>query len=100
MATRARCYHGWLFDVDEAILETLGEPATNTLKGRRCRGAYPTHEYNRNCVCLRACPSCTDRGGRSATHAHDRAETGRVLSRTSASLKWQLTGQTRADHWR
>ena len=27
------CYHGWLFDVDGAILETPGEPAESTLKG-------------------------------------------------------------------
>jgi phenylpropionate dioxygenase-like ring-hydroxylating dioxygenase large terminal subunit len=40
------CYHGWLFDVDGAILETPGEPADSTLKDRLCHGAYPTHEYN------------------------------------------------------
>src|SRR6185295_12390917 len=40
------CYHGWLFDVDGAILETPGEPAHSTLKDRLCHGAYPTHEYN------------------------------------------------------
>jgi phenylpropionate dioxygenase-like ring-hydroxylating dioxygenase large terminal subunit len=40
------CYHGWLFDVDGAILETPGEPADSTLKERLCHGAYPTHEYN------------------------------------------------------
>jgi phenylpropionate dioxygenase-like ring-hydroxylating dioxygenase large terminal subunit len=39
------CYHGWLFDVDGAILETPGEPATSTLKDRLCHGAYPVHEY-------------------------------------------------------
>jgi phenylpropionate dioxygenase-like ring-hydroxylating dioxygenase large terminal subunit len=38
------CYHGWLFDVDGAILETPGEPATSTLKDRLCHGAYPVHE--------------------------------------------------------
>lgn len=38
------CYHGWLFDVDGAILETPGEPATSTLKERLCHGAYPVHE--------------------------------------------------------
>jgi nitrite reductase/ring-hydroxylating ferredoxin subunit len=38
------CYHGWLFDVDGAILETPGEPADSTLKDRLCHGAYPTHE--------------------------------------------------------
>jgi phenylpropionate dioxygenase-like ring-hydroxylating dioxygenase large terminal subunit len=40
------CYHGWLFGVDGAILETPGEPADSTLKDRLCQGAYPTHEYN------------------------------------------------------
>jgi len=40
------CYHGWLFDVDGALLETPGEPATSTLKDRLCHGAYPTHEHN------------------------------------------------------
>ncbi len=39
------CYHGWLFDVDGAILETPGEPADSTLKDRLCHGAYPVHEY-------------------------------------------------------
>jgi phenylpropionate dioxygenase-like ring-hydroxylating dioxygenase large terminal subunit len=38
------CYHGWLFDVDGAILETPGEPATSRLKDRLCHGAYPVHE--------------------------------------------------------
>jgi nitrite reductase/ring-hydroxylating ferredoxin subunit len=38
------CYHGWLLDVDGAILETPGEPADSTLKDRLCHGAYPTHE--------------------------------------------------------
>jgi len=38
------CYHGWLFDVDGAILETPGEPADSTLKDRLFHGAYPTHE--------------------------------------------------------
>jgi len=40
------CYHGWLFDVDGAVLETPGEPPNSTLKDRLCHGAYPTHEYN------------------------------------------------------
>jgi len=40
------CYHGWLFDVDGAILETPGEPATSTLKDRLCHGAYPTQEHH------------------------------------------------------
>lgn len=38
------CYHGWLFGVDGAILETPGEPADSTLKDRLCHGAYPTYE--------------------------------------------------------
>jgi len=38
------CYHGWLFDIDGAILETPGEPADSTLKDKLCHGAYPTHE--------------------------------------------------------
>ncbi|HSZ90614.1 MAG TPA: Rieske 2Fe-2S domain-containing protein, partial [Acetobacteraceae bacterium] len=38
------CYHGWLFDVDGAILETPGESPTSTLKDRLCHGAYPVHE--------------------------------------------------------
>jgi phenylpropionate dioxygenase-like ring-hydroxylating dioxygenase large terminal subunit len=40
------CYHGWLFGVDGAILETPGEPADSTLKDRLFQGAYPVHEYN------------------------------------------------------
>ena len=40
------CYHGWLFDVDGAILETPGEPPESTLKDRLCHGAYPVCEYN------------------------------------------------------
>ena len=39
------CYHGWLFDVDGALLETPGEPLQSTLKERLCHGAYPTHEH-------------------------------------------------------
>jgi phenylpropionate dioxygenase-like ring-hydroxylating dioxygenase large terminal subunit len=39
------CYHGWLFDVDDRILETPGESADSTLKDRLCHGAYPVHEY-------------------------------------------------------
>jgi len=39
------CYHGWLFDVDGAVLETPGEPAESTLKSRLCHGAYPTFQY-------------------------------------------------------
>ena len=44
------CYHGWLFDVDGTILETLGEPADSTLKDRLYHGAYPVQEY-RGLVC-------------------------------------------------
>jgi nitrite reductase/ring-hydroxylating ferredoxin subunit len=40
------CYHGWLFGVDGAILETPGEPADSTLKDRLFHGAYPIHETN------------------------------------------------------
>lgn len=40
------CYHGWVFDVDGAILETPTESADSTLKERLFHGAYPTHEYN------------------------------------------------------
>jgi len=39
------CYHGWLFGVDGAILETPGEPADSTLKDRLCHGAYPVREH-------------------------------------------------------
>ncbi|HEY3911989.1 MAG TPA: aromatic ring-hydroxylating dioxygenase subunit alpha [Stellaceae bacterium] len=39
------CYHGWLFDVDGAILETPGEGASSRLKDRLCHGAYPIREY-------------------------------------------------------
>src|SRR6202040_3735667 len=35
------CYHGWLFDVDGAILETPGEPADSQWKDRLGPGAYP-----------------------------------------------------------
>ena len=38
------CYHGWLFGVDGAVLETPGEPADSTLKDRLFHGAYPIHE--------------------------------------------------------
>jgi nitrite reductase/ring-hydroxylating ferredoxin subunit len=38
------CYHGWLFALDGAILETPGEPTESTLKDRLCHGAYPVHE--------------------------------------------------------
>jgi nitrite reductase/ring-hydroxylating ferredoxin subunit len=40
------CYHGWLFDIDGAVLETPGEPSASTLKERLCHGAYPVHEHN------------------------------------------------------
>jgi len=39
------CYHGWLFDVEGRILETPGEPAASTLRGRLCHGAYPAREF-------------------------------------------------------
>ena len=39
------CYHGWLFGVDGAILDTPGEPSESTFKDRLCHGAYPVHEY-------------------------------------------------------
>jgi phenylpropionate dioxygenase-like ring-hydroxylating dioxygenase large terminal subunit len=39
------CYHGWLFDVDGTVLETPGEPASSTFRGRICQGAYPTLEH-------------------------------------------------------
>jgi nitrite reductase/ring-hydroxylating ferredoxin subunit len=39
------CYHGWLFDVDGAILETPGEPATSQISKHRRQGAYPVFEY-------------------------------------------------------
>lgn len=39
------CYHGWLYGVDGAILDTPGEPPESTLKERLCHGAYPVREY-------------------------------------------------------
>ena len=39
------CYHGWLFGVDGAILDTPGEPPESTFKERLCHGAYPVREY-------------------------------------------------------
>ena len=39
------CYHGWLFDVSGAILETPAEPEDSTFRDRLCHGAYPVHEY-------------------------------------------------------
>lgn len=39
------CYHGWLYDVDGAILEMPNEPGTDRLKNILCQGAYPVHEY-------------------------------------------------------
>ncbi|MDD9823399.1 MAG: aromatic ring-hydroxylating dioxygenase subunit alpha [Gammaproteobacteria bacterium] len=43
------CYHGWLFDIDGAILDIPGEPADSpsaqkVMQSTRL-GAYPTHEY-------------------------------------------------------
>ena len=40
------CYHGWLFDVDGAILETPAEPDGNPYQGKLYQGAYPVIEYN------------------------------------------------------
>jgi phenylpropionate dioxygenase-like ring-hydroxylating dioxygenase large terminal subunit len=40
------CYHGWLFDTDGTILETPGEPAGSTLRGKLCHGAYPVREHH------------------------------------------------------
>lgn len=40
------CYHGWLFDVDGAILETPGEPASSSIKHSHCQGAYPVIEHH------------------------------------------------------
>lgn len=39
------CYHGWLFDVDGAILDMPSEPAKSTLKHRLFQPAYPTHVF-------------------------------------------------------
>ena len=39
------CYHGWLFGVDGAVLDTPGEPESSTFKDRLCHGAYPVIEY-------------------------------------------------------
>jgi phenylpropionate dioxygenase-like ring-hydroxylating dioxygenase large terminal subunit len=38
------CYHGWVYDVDGACLETPGEPAGSRFRERVRQGAYPTHE--------------------------------------------------------
>src|SRR5687767_7940603 len=35
------CYHGWLYDVSGAVLETPGEPAGSQLTTRVRHGAYP-----------------------------------------------------------
>jgi phenylpropionate dioxygenase-like ring-hydroxylating dioxygenase large terminal subunit len=41
-----RCsYHGWLFDIDGAILETPGEPKTSQIRERLYQGAYPVIEH-------------------------------------------------------
>ena len=40
------CYHGWLFDIDGAILETPGEPPDSKLKDSLFHGAYPALEMN------------------------------------------------------
>jgi nitrite reductase/ring-hydroxylating ferredoxin subunit len=39
------CYHGWLFGVDGAILETPGDPPDSTLRHRLFHGAYPVKEF-------------------------------------------------------
>jgi phenylpropionate dioxygenase-like ring-hydroxylating dioxygenase large terminal subunit len=39
------CYHGWLYDVDGAILDTPGEPADSKIKDNLVHGAYPAFEY-------------------------------------------------------
>ena len=39
------CYHGWLYRVDGAILDTPGEPPESTFKDRLCQGAYPVREF-------------------------------------------------------
>jgi phenylpropionate dioxygenase-like ring-hydroxylating dioxygenase large terminal subunit len=39
------CYHGWLYDVDGAILEMPNEPEKNRLKDILCQGAYPVQEF-------------------------------------------------------
>ncbi|MEX0872568.1 MAG: Rieske 2Fe-2S domain-containing protein [Aquisalimonadaceae bacterium] len=38
------CYHGWLYDVDGALLETPCEPKESRLKESICQGAYPAFE--------------------------------------------------------
>ena len=38
------CYHGWLFDVDGAILEAPGETADSPIPRKLCHGAYPVRE--------------------------------------------------------
>ena len=40
------CYHGWLFDVDGAILEAPAEPADNPYVGKLFHGAYPVLEHH------------------------------------------------------
>ncbi len=39
------CYHGWLFGVDGAILETPAEPPESRLREKLCQPAYPAREY-------------------------------------------------------
>ena len=39
------CYHGWLFDVDGALLEAPAEPDGNPYVGRLYHGAYPVIEH-------------------------------------------------------
>lgn len=40
------CYHGWLYDVDGALLEAPGEPATTRLCQSVVHPAYPVREHN------------------------------------------------------
>ena len=39
------CYHGWLWDVDGALLEAPGEPANTPLLNNVRQGAYPVEVY-------------------------------------------------------
>ena len=39
------CYHGWLWDVDGALLEAPGEPANTPLLNKVRQGAYPVEVF-------------------------------------------------------
>lgn len=39
------CLHGWLYDIDGALLEAPAEPANTPLLKTVRQGAYPVHEY-------------------------------------------------------